>query len=166
MLIALFMRCKERRFGVPQSLPWDNYSVWLQFSLNLGQLGIVDVILNVFYWNMFCWLIFDRYLWNCNQTNDWFVNTGSGDDWVPSGNKLLPDPKLAKIFATTRCHWCVNRLMPRKDGRHFPDDIFKCIFLNENVELLINISLQFIPKGVNNNIRSLLQIMAWRRSGG
>ena len=26
-----------------------------------------------------------------------------------------------------------NTLRPRKDGRHFPDDIFKCIFLNENV---------------------------------
>ena len=26
-----------------------------------------------------------------------------------------------------------NTLRPRQDGRHFPDDIFKCIFLNENV---------------------------------
>ena len=24
---------------------------------------------------------------------------------------------------------CVNTLRPRQDGRHFPDDIFKCIFL-------------------------------------
>ena len=27
----------------------------------------------------------------------------------------------------------INKLRPRQDGRHFPDDIFKCIFLNENV---------------------------------
>ena len=27
----------------------------------------------------------------------------------------------------------VNTLRPRQDGRQFPDDIFKCIFLNENV---------------------------------
>ena len=27
----------------------------------------------------------------------------------------------------------INTLRPRQDGRHFPDDIFKCIFLNENV---------------------------------
>ena len=26
-----------------------------------------------------------------------------------------------------------NTLRPRQDGCHFPDDIFKCIFLNENV---------------------------------
>ena len=28
---------------------------------------------------------------------------------------------------------CVTTLRPRQDGRHFPDDISKCIFLNENV---------------------------------
>ena len=27
----------------------------------------------------------------------------------------------------------LNTLRPRQDGRQFPDDIFKCIFLNENV---------------------------------
>ena len=27
----------------------------------------------------------------------------------------------------------VNTLRPRQNGRHFPDDIFTCIFLNENV---------------------------------
>ena len=27
----------------------------------------------------------------------------------------------------------VNPLKPRQNGRHFADDIFKCIFLNENV---------------------------------
>ena len=26
----------------------------------------------------------------------------------------------------------INTLRPRQNGRHFPDDIFKCIFLNEN----------------------------------
>ena len=27
----------------------------------------------------------------------------------------------------------INTLRPRQNGRHFPDDIFKCIFLTENV---------------------------------
>ena len=27
----------------------------------------------------------------------------------------------------------INTLRPRQDGRHFPDDNFKYIFLNENV---------------------------------
>ena len=29
-------------------------------------------------------------------------------------------------------HWRLNTLRSRQDGRHFPDDIFRCIFLNEN----------------------------------
>ena len=27
----------------------------------------------------------------------------------------------------------INTLRPRQNSRHFPDDIFKCIFLNGNV---------------------------------
>ena len=38
----------------------------------------------------------------------------------------------------------------------FQDDIFKCIFLNENVFILIKISLKFVPKGQINNIPSLV----------
>ena len=41
-------------------------------------------------------------------------------------------------------------------GRHFPDDIFKCIFLNENVYISIKISLNFVPKGQINNIPALV----------
>ena len=59
----------------------------------------------------------------------------------------------------------VNTLRPRQNGRHFPDDIFKCIFLNENIWILIKFSLKFVPKGPINNIPSLVQIMAWRRPG-
>ena len=58
-----------------------------------------------------------------------------------------------------------NTLRPKQNGRHFADDIFKCIFLNENVRILIKISLKFVPKGPINNIPALVQIMAWRRPG-
>ena len=60
---------------------------------------------------------------------------------------------------------CVNTLRPRQDGRHFPDDIFKCIFLNENVWISLTISLRCVRKVRINNIPSLVQIMAWRRPG-
>ena len=39
----------------------------------------------------------------------------------------------------------VNTLRPRQNVRHFPDDILKCIFLNENVYTSITISLKFVP---------------------
>ena len=42
------------------------------------------------------------------------------------------------------------------NGRHFPDDIFKYIFLNENVLISIKISLKFVPKGQINNIPALV----------
>ena len=59
----------------------------------------------------------------------------------------------------------LNTLRPRQNGRHFADDIFKCIFLNENVWISLQISLKFVPKGPINNIPALVQIMAWRRPG-
>ena len=52
-----------------------------------------------------------------------------------------------------------------KNARHFPDDIFKCIFFNENVWIPIQISLKFVPKGPINNIPAWVRIMAWRRPG-
>ena len=45
----------------------------------------------------------------------------------------------------------VNTLKWRQYGRHFPDDIFKCIFLNEHEWISINISLKSVPVGPINN---------------
>ena len=58
-----------------------------------------------------------------------------------------------------------NLLRPRQNGRLFADDSFKRIFLNENIRILIKISLKFVPKGPINNCPSLVQMMAWRRPG-
>ena len=51
------------------------------------------------------WLITEVFLWNFPQVIviglHWLlVNIGSGNGWVPSGNKPLPEPMLTKIF----CH--------------------------------------------------------------
>ena len=55
-----------------------------------------------------------------------------------------------------------NTLSLRWNRRHFADNIFKCIFLNENIWTTTKISLKFIPKGPINNIPALVvQIMAW-----
>ena len=59
----------------------------------------------------------------------------------------------------------INTLRPRQVGGHFPDDVFKCIFLNENIWISIKISLKFVTKGPINNIPASVQIMAWRRRG-
>ena len=59
----------------------------------------------------------------------------------------------------------INTLMPRQNGCHFADDIFKYIFLNGNVWISIKISLKFVSKDPVNNIPALAQIMAWCRPG-
>ena len=50
-------------------------------------------------------------------------------------------------------------------GRHFPKDIFKYIFLDENIYISNNISLEFVPKGPINHNPALVQIMVWPRPG-
>ena len=45
------------------------------------------------------------------------------------------------------------------------DDIFRCIFVNENVCILIKISLKFVPYGPIDDTHALAKIMAWFRIG-
>ena len=73
---------------------------------------------------------------------------------------------VEKCVNMTKCReeW-VNLLRPRQNGRHFTD-VFKCIFLNENIQISIKISLQFVPNGPINNIPTLVRIMAWCRPDG
>ena len=59
----------------------------------------------------------------------------------------------------------VNTLRPRKNDRHFTAAIFKYIFLNENIWILLKISLKLVPNGPINNAPALVQIMAWCRPG-
>ena len=45
------------------------------------------------------------------------------------------------------------------------DDIFKCIFLDEKVFILIQIPIKFVRKGPIDNKWALVQEMAWPRTG-
>ena len=65
----------------------------------------------------------------------------------------------------TGCGSNINTFRPRQNGRHFADDTFKRIFLNENIIISIKISLKFVPKSPIDNTPALFQIMAWRRPG-
>ena len=72
------------------------------------------------------------------------IQTGFGDTRSISG---LKEQLLTCVLNTLRL---------RQNGRHFTEDIYKCILLNENV---------FVPKVLINNIPTLVPIMAWRRPG-
>ena len=53
----------------------------------------------------------------------------------------------------------LDTFRPRQNGHHFPDDIFKWIFLNEN----ISITIKFILDGQIKKIQYLFRLMACHR---
>ena len=62
------------------------------------------------------------------------------------------------IDATSPFLWTdINTLKQRQYCHRFADDIFKCIFMNENVWILIKISMKFVPKVPLKNIPALVQ---------
>ena len=71
-------------------------------------------------------------------------------------------PRKHATNSTGTCN-SFNTLRLRQDGRLFADDVFKTIFFDENIWILTNSSLRFVPKGQINYIPALVQIMAWRR---
>ena len=77
------------------------------------------------------------------------------------------DGKVTCIFTITMPsrRETINTLRPRQDGRHFVEDIFECIFLNENVWISLDISPKFVPMVRINKFPALVQIMAWRWPG-
>ena len=85
--------------------------------------------------------------------------------WCPPEETSQPHPPQGWEGHIQDGNSGINALKPRENGPHFADDIFKCIFVNENLWIPLKISLKFVPKGPINNIPSLVQIMAWRRTG-
>ena len=45
------------------------------------------------------------------------------------------------------------------------DDNFKCILLNENDKIPIEISFKFVPRSPIDDKAALVQVMAWRQTG-
>ena len=98
-----------------------------------------------------CFEIKKNHLRLCNITNS----------ASPYPSTLLTS-KLGMIFIRSLP---IITLRTKQNGHQFPDNIFKCIFLNENIWNLIKISLKFVPKVPVNNIPALVKIMAWHRQG-
>ena len=63
------------------------------------------------------------------------------------------------------CNCCNDTWRPILNSRHIANDIFKCIFLNENVLISLKISLKCVLKFRINNFQALLEIVACHRLG-
>ena len=63
--------------------------------------------------------------------SDFVVNNVLVDDLVPSGATTYADTMITGSCICTRSIFYT--FTPRRNGRHFPDDILKWIFYNENL---------------------------------
>ena len=96
----------------------------------------------------------------------WDVSGRCPEWWVLSwGGNPVRAPSTLRTFSAKEPLEGFNTLRQRQIGCLFPDNIFKCIFLNENCFILMKISLKFVAQGPINNIPALVQVMAWHRSG-
>ena len=92
-------------------------------------------------------------------------DNGLESKWCQAIIRTNPDQPSAGDQRIYKLLYFINTLRLRQNGRHFKDDTFKCIFLNEYVRISIKISLKFVPKVRINNIPALVQKEAWHRPG-
>ena len=89
--------------------------------------------------------------------------------WDDTNKNLQTNLCIYDISCHSTCYRTqrkyVTTLRSIQNGCNFPDDIFKCIFLNEDVWIAIKNSVKLVPKGPIDNIPTLVKTMAWRRSG-
>ena len=76
--------------------------------------------------------------------------------WLNVSHESAPtDDNHNKILKQILTHWGQDKM-----AATLADDIFKCIFVNENIWILIR-TLKFVPEVPIYNKPALVQIMAW-----
>ena len=87
-----------------------------------------------------------------------------GNFWLPL---VMQNPAITVKFYHMLSQCWMNLTYWGRDERAaiFPDNISKWIFLNENICILIKISLKFVPRSPLKNIPALVQTIAWCRPG-
>ena len=107
-------------------------------------------------------------------SDNWYTmssNNANKSNWIHSGSVdqsiILVDwgKQDSSAHFNSKQSITLNSAIPKQNGRHFPDDNFKCIICDKNKQIVIAISLKFVPKGPINDIPALVQIMAWHRLG-
>ena len=101
-------------------------------------------------WNIVNWTFRNKLQWNLGLNE--LSNSTTINGWI-----VIVHPPLNINGCST--------LKPRQNGCHSTDDTFKRILLNENVRILLKISLKFVTSGPINNIPALVQVMVWRWTG-
>ena len=101
----------------------------------------------------------------------WIIASGNALWWITMAWGFIYQERLYTIINSHRlCNgiWkyvCLTHLPLDKMAAIVVDDIFKCVFLNENDRIPIQISLKFVPRSPIDNKPALVQVIAWRRAG-
>ena len=113
------------------------------------------------HWKLYLWSMIEESIGGVNweKNNKKNVRNYIFEYMVILGLNSINQTQLWLIYAI------LNTLRPLQDDNYFADDIFKCIFSNENVWISLKISVKFVPKVIINNIPRSVQIMAWRDQG-
>ena len=113
--------------------------------------------------------------WNLGAVSSWIYRLPSiyyRDEMVMLTEALYKTIKIKTVFILNRnpyhtqnsakyeqhalfLVWIID-LLPGQNGRHFADDIFRCIFVSEKCCILIEISLKFVPKSPFKNNPALV----------
>ena len=117
------------------------YNIWVLWNIKLFFSGDTGLFLATSHYLNQCWNIVDwnKLQWNFNRNSYKRIHLkmSSGKQWpFCLGFSMLTLALL--MLDTGRITLCEN------NGRHFENGIFRCIFLNENVSILIGISLKYV----------------------
>ena len=81
----------------------------------------------------------------------WNSTMKESQAWLSCMVNAKPAHDLEPLLLT----W-INSSPPGQNGRHFADDIFRSIFMNEKFSILNKISLKFVPHGPTDNNPALV----------
>ena len=107
----------------------------------------------------------------CRITYQTRVHIQHDNHWIKKNKNKMSSCMTKFCMASVNISLCpsssihVNTWRLRQNGWDFPDDIFKCIFLNENICISNTTWLKFVPGGPVDNNTALIQIMAWHWTG-
>ena len=113
-----------------------------------------------------CFLLFSQCFLSFSRWSSRYLSSSvMWWSWVTPGSLTVSQPSTASQAMTRPCRWVgqnfslpmfvyllyVNSSPPGQNGRHFSDNSFERIFMNEKFCILIKISLKFVPNDPMDN---------------
>ena len=154
---------------IGQGIPWENAPRWMLSNLTDHMVTLVQLMP----WCRQATSHYLRHSWHIFMSPYGVI----WPQWINSSNICVPHKNdVTALFEFNFCnhvlisiHWyiagCPNThgivkdtitVRPRQNGHYFPDDTFKCIFVNENVWISIKMSLTLVLEGPSIGLDNVL----------